>query len=628
MIRIPLLMLLILVAIDTHAQVNTIETGADTTMDDSLFSTEAAWDYLNEASLNKSLWREEENAFRRDFERLLAHTVEPYDSIALRLSAVDLNSIPVNLTHSLLLDSTQIRWLNDSTFIVDSVGWNKSLMLKVQTKITPPVDFSRLAFPDAETGQQPGSDSALLQPDTIQITVIDTAALEALGVKMFTYVRDNIDPPLDEPWNRRSAHVSHDSAFLVFTDTVVHWEASPSSPFRFLSGQAQLDSLHSAIETLLAYNNERDSIRLLVSDLNGKATPLWISSGRSNSVRFWAKNYKNDSITLWLGNPASNELSLMLEDEINVNRMVKQDLDYLPKNLEELNRELLEMSKLAQDPIFWDYDLTSSFTLNQTYLANWTKGGESSLSTLLDIIGGAIYNNTRANTQWINSVRLNIGTLLTQEKGLRKNNDLFEINSKFNRNASGKIGMSASFYMKSQLAKGFNYPNDSVIVSKFLNPASLTVGIGAEYKPFKNTSINVAPLSYKNTFVLDTSLIDQTKHGIDRDKKSKQELGTQIVVMNKFTAIEDLIVANRLRLFSNYLYKPQNIDIDWEMQLDRKINWFFTIRLNLHLIYDDDVRFTVLDQEDQPVLKPDGSEKKAPKAQFKEFVGLSLLFQF
>jgi hypothetical protein len=266
--------------------------------------------------------------------------------------------------------------------------------------------------------------------------------------------------------------------------------------------------------------------------------------------------------------------------------------------------------------------------LNQTYLSNWTKGGESSLATMLDITGGAIYNNKAANTEWISSLRVNIGALHTQEKGLRKNNDLIELNSKFNRNASGKFGFSASFYMKSQVAKGKNYPNDSVVVSKFLNPASLTLGLGAEYKPFKNTSLNVAPLSYKNTFVLDTAQIDQTQHGISKDKRSKQELGTQVVFYNKFTAIEDLVVTNRLRMFSNYLDKPQNVDVDWEMQLDRKINWFFTIRLNIHLIYDDNVRFTVYDSEDQAVLNPDGSEKKVARAQFKEFIGLSVLFQF
>jgi hypothetical protein len=182
--------------------------------------------------------------------------------------------------------------------------------------------------------------------------------------------------------------------------------------------------------------------------------------------------------------------------------------------------------------------------------------------------------------------------------------------------------------MKNQLANGYNYPNDSVIVSKFLNPGSLTIGLGAEYKPFKHTNINMAPLSYKNTFVLDTALIDQTKHGIDPDKKAKQELGTQIVVINKFKPMEDLDLTSNLRLFSNYLNHPENIDIDWELILDKKINWFFTVRLNLHLIYDDDVRFNVLDADDQPIIKLDGSEKKVAKTQFKEFIGLSMLFKF
>jgi hypothetical protein len=128
--------------------------------------------------------------------------------------------------------------------------------------------------------------------------------------------------------------------------------------------------------------------------------------------------------------------------------------------------------------------------------------------------------------------------------------------------------------------------------------------------------------------VLDTALIDQTKHGISGDKRAKQELGLQVVAFNKFNLFEDLTMMNRIRLFSNYLHKPQNIDVDWEMIADWKINWFFTIRLNLHLIYDDDIRFVVLDQEGEPVLRPDGNEKKAPKPQFKEFMGLSLQFNF
>jgi len=46
------------------------------------------------------------------------------------------------------------------------------------------------------------------------------------------------------------------------------------------------------------------------------------------------------------------------------------------------------------------------------------------------------------------------------------------------------------------------------------------------------------------------------------------------------------------------------------------------------VMYDDDIRFPVLNENDQPVTLPDGSVKKVPKVQFKEFLGLSLLFKF
>jgi hypothetical protein len=127
--------------------------------------------------------------------------------------------------------------------------------------------------------------------------------------------------------------------------------------------------------------------------------------------------------------------------------------------------------------------------------------------------------------------------------------------------------------------------------------------------------------------VLDTAQIDQTSHGISADKRARQELGTQLLVMNTFSPLEDLTISNKVRLFSNYLNKPQNVDVDWEFLLDKKISWFFTIRLNLHLIYDDDVKFTVYDEDNQALILPDGSEKKVAKAQFKEFIGLSLLFK-
>ena len=138
----------------------------------------------------------------------------------------------------------------------------------------------------------------------------------------------------------------------------------------------------------------------------------------------------------------------------------------------------------------------------------------------------------------------------------------------------------------------------------------------------------MAPLSFKNTFVVDTAEINQTIYGIDEDKRALKELGAQIVLNNKFSPTKNLNIENRLRLFSNYLKKPQNVDVDWEVIMDQKINWFFTIRLHLHLVYDDDIHFPVYDSEGEPVQEPDGSYKTVAKTQFKEFIGLALQFKF
>jgi len=599
------------------------------TSDYQIFDPSSAREYIHHINEDPSFWRNENDTLRSDLIRLLNQTNEPYDSISARLSDMDLRDIGIINQDLLLRDSVDIRWLNDSTFIIDSVGWSSDLLIKRNIEIRYPLEFSPQLFSDSLLDANGRIDSTLFIPDTIVTLHIDTAALESLELPMYSYASGRISPSLDHSASRRSVQVSDDSTSLVYTDSISFLVAREDSPFYKVNGKAQLDSLQLAVKSLIEYNAMKDSTRLIFTDMYGRALPLWISSGSHEINRFWVKNFKNDSITLWVGNPAPNEVSILLEDDIDVVRLTPEQLNHLPLQLKEPERKLAEMEMIEPDPIFWDYSFSSAFVFNQTYLSNWSKGGGSSLSTTLDINGNATYHNRNAKTQWINTGRLKYGNVIAEKKGLRKNNDIFEISSQYNKNKWGKVDLSASFYMLNQIAKGYKYPTDdsSVVVSKFLNPASLTIGLGIEYKPFKNTSINLAPLSYKNTFVLDTAQIDQTNHGIDASKRARQELGTQLLLMNTITPMEDLTISNKVRLFSNYLNKPQNIDVDWELLLDKKISWFFTVRLNLHLIYDDDVKFTVFDEDNQAVLLPDGSEKKVAKAQFKEFIGLSLLFK-
>jgi len=592
---------------------------------ESQFSSPEAWIYMDHVVKTNSFWRSQQDPLRASLQRLLDHSTEHFDSIRTKLLTEDFSLVEVHVGDPVVTDSTELKWLNDSTFLVDPHGWSSDLYLDEEINLIYPEGIKQDLFVLPSDSTELSATPAVI-PDTLILTIIDTAAIESLGIVIHTYRDNQINPSLDK--EGLTGVMTSDRSAVNYYRPGTTWKASAESPFEIVESEYQLDTLQLALNKLLEFTSERDSTLLWVNDIHGNRSPFWLSNGDDEAYRYWVKNYNNDSITLWIGNPGPREISLLLEDDVRIDRLMKEEIQHLPEFVKIPERSLVPMKELEAEPIYWDFAFSSAFTLNQTYLSNWTKGGESSFSSVLDLLGESTYNNKDAGTQWISNMRLNFGTIRTKENGNRKNQDLLEINSKYNRNAWGKIGMSASIYMKTQLANGYNYPNDSVVISRFLNPASLTVGLGFEYKPIKNTTINVAPLSFKNTFVTDTALIDQTIHGIEKGKRALQELGAQIVLNNKVSPTKNLNIENRLRLFSNYLNNPQNVDVDWELILDQKINWFFTIRLNLHLIYDDDVRFPIFDPAGDPVQNPDGSDKTAAKTQFKEFIGLSLQFKF
>ncbi|MEZ5010606.1 MAG: hypothetical protein R2744_02745 [Bacteroidales bacterium] len=63
---------------------------------------------------------------------------------------------------------------------------------------------------------------------------------------------------------------------------------------------------------------------------------------------------------------------------------------------------------------------------------------------------------------------------------------------------------------------------------------------------------------------------------------------------HKITLFKDVTIINKVRLFTNYIHNPLNVDIDWEMIATAKLNWFTDIRLNTHFIYDDDTLIPVI----------------------------------
>ncbi len=423
-----------------------------------------------------------------------------------------------------------------------------------------------------------------------------------------------------------------DTVILVVSDTLSRvTSVYPEFPFRYYSRPWQSDSIKSAVHVLIEYLNERDSSIINFTGVNNGLTPVWLNSKSGTTIRYWLKNEMNDSVTVWIGSEGRDVLGMYLEHGVSFRRPVTQRALYGEARIEKEDLDkttLLDARKIEVMTKYWKMRTESSVILSQAFLSNWVKGGESSISTSFDLTGYADYSNKSLKLNSNNFARLKYGLIHTTENGLRKNLDLLETNSKLNHKAFGKFDFSAVMLFKTQIDKGFNYPNDSVPVSKFFNPAILTIGLGLDYKPNKNTSMNFSPLSYKGTFVPDTARIDQTAYGVDKNRRAKNEPGASFMFSNIFKPSKNISVTNRLQLFTNYVNNPLNIDVDWEMIFVANLNWFTDVRINTHLIYDDDTRTPVFDKDKNAVLGSDGVQKKSPRIQFKEMLGFSFVFRF
>lgn len=422
-----------------------------------------------------------------------------------------------------------------------------------------------------------------------------------------------------------------DTIILVAVDTLREVTSKyPGFPFTCYTAPYQSDSIKAAINSLLNFVQARDSSIIYFTGPGNAVTPVWLNSRSGMMHRFWLKTDLNDSVTVWIGAQDRNTIGLYLENGISFTRPVRQGYNPAARiEVQEIDKSrLLEAKKIITKPQLWKYHTEASLALNQASLTNWVKGGESNISTSFDITCYADYANKPYNITSNNFARIKYGLIASGDEGVRKNLDLLETNSKLNHKAFGKFDFSGILLFKTQIAKGYNYPNDSVPVSKFLNPAILTLGIGLDYKPEKNTSINFSPVSYKGTYVPDTAAIDQTKYGIDADRKSKNEFGASFMISNVYKPNTSVTITNRLQLFTNYIHNPQNIDVDWEMIVTAKLNWFTDVRLNTHLIFDDDTKTPVYDKENKPVMGDDNQIKKAARIQFKELLGFSFIFRF
>jgi len=275
---------------------------------------------------------------------------------------------------------------------------------------------------------------------------------------------------------------------------------------------------------------------------------------------------------------------------------------------------------------YWKVYGSGSLQFNQINLSNWAAGGTNSVSLVSNISLGANYN--RGKSRWENLLQFDYGLLKNEDLPFRKNLDVLNFSTNYSYKLYNDFRITAFTTLLSQVAPGFNYANDPQgddYISNFLAPAFIQQGIGLEYvRDTVAFSLILSPLAVKHTLVLDDG-VDPVTYGV-LSGRSRHEFGAFMKASIRREILKNIIFSSDVTLFSNYLDKPQNIDVIYLGKLDIVANKYITMSFSINLIYDDDVLIPVYgDPNGTGVEEQIGSR---PALQIRQAFGAGLSYKF
>lgn len=281
---------------------------------------------------------------------------------------------------------------------------------------------------------------------------------------------------------------------------------------------------------------------------------------------------------------------------------------------------IVNFSYASQDTV-WRRGGLISLNFTQVSLSNWGAGGQNSISgnTIINYFA----NYRKGKNAWDSNLDLGYGFIREGKEGkLIKSDDKIDFSTKVGHEASKKWYYSALINFRSQFAPGYNYPNDSMPISDFFAPAYLIVSIGMDYKPNNNFSLFLSPATGRFIFLNDKRLSDIGAFGVDSGKTLRIEAGAYLKATLKKDLNSAISIQSSIDLFSNYLDKPQNIDINWQAMISMKLSKLFSACLSTQFLYDDNTKLAFYKNDSVTI------DHFGPGIQFKEVFGIGLAYRF
>ncbi|QLE01285.1 DUF3078 domain-containing protein [Galbibacter sp. BG1] len=314
-------------------------------------------------------------------------------------------------------------------------------------------------------------------------------------------------------------------------------------------------------------------------------------------------------------NPRTKEVFIIQgKDTVNLTKIIKE-YKPLPPRWNRINKVGANISEIA--------------------FVNWNAGGNNSITAL----GNARFerNYKHEKLQWNNEMIMRFGINSQEGQKLRKTEDAFAVNSTlgFRMEDLSNWYFSAKANFNTQFARGYKYPDRDNPISAFMAPGYFLFGFGSEYSPEdKDFKLYFSPITQKSTFVLDQDLADQGSFGVEGAKydangvkiKDGENVRTEIGILltNSYQTkiYENIFMSNELTLYTDYINSFGNIDINWILDVELKVNEYVVANIGTQLIYDNDVKF---EERETPTGE---TVAFSPRVQFKQSLGVGVIYNF
>ena len=303
---------------------------------------------------------------------------------------------------------------------------------------------------------------------------------------------------------------------------------------------------------------------------------------------------------------------------------VQRPVEYTPRRLPRIPRWA------------WENGNVFNANLNETAFVNWNAGGNSAIS-----ISGNLRlfrYLTYKYLSWKNELRIGYGINAQENTRLRKAEDYIRLTSTFSyrRDTLTNWFYSVKLDFNTQMDDGFKYPNRETPISRFMAPGYIFFGMGTSYIIGNNKfNLYMSPVTMKSTLVLDQTLANQGAFGVKKAIQDDMgnilvpgenlfmELGILITHDWETEIAKNIVMDHRLNLYTDYLRKFGNVDINWELTFNLLVNDHIKTDVGFQLIYDDDIKFNREVDPDGNIIRPGGA-----RTQLRQFLAVGMSYTF